>query len=201
MNDAGNTNHEAGTPGAEPSGADTKPAAEAAGEAGKGTGTEAPAAMTAETVTALVQQMLRDFTAKQQADQSEAAKLAGMNGTQRLEYERDNYKNQLAQLQKQVNLSQMQDTARAMLAEKNIHAADGLISAIVTEDAETTKQNVEQFAKLFTDAVEAAVKERLKSGTPKAGAPAGKMTKEQIFAIPDAEQRIDAIRNNMELFQ
>ncbi len=201
MNDAGNPNLEAGTPGAEPSGADTKPAAEAAGEAGKGTGAETPAAMTAETVTALVQQMLRDFTAKQQADQSEAAKLAGMNGTQRLEYERDNYKNQLAQLQKQVNLSQMQDTARAMLAEKNIHAADGLISAIVTEDAETTKQNVEQFAKLFTDAVEAAVKERLKSGTPKAGAPAGKMTKEQIFAIPDAEQRIDAIRNNMELFQ
>ena len=201
MNDAGNPNLEAGTPGAEPSGADTKPAAEAAGEVGKGTGTEAPAAMTAETVTALVQQMLRDFTAKQQADQSEAAKLAGMNGAQRLEYERDNYKNQLAQLQKQVNLSQMQDTARAMLAEKNIHAADGLISAIVTENAETTKQNVEQFAKLFTDAVEAAVKERLKSGTPKAGAPAGKMTKEQIFAIPDAEQRIDAIRNNMELFQ
>ena len=201
MNDAGNPNLEAGTPGAEPSGADTKPAAEATGKAGKGTGTEAPAAMTAETVTALVQQMLRDFTAKQQADQSEAAKLAGMNGTQRLEYERDNYKNQLAQLQKQVNLSQMQDTARAMLAEKNIHAADGLISAIVTENAETTKQNVEQFAKLFTDAVEAAVKERLKSGTPKAGAPAGKMTKEQIFAIPDAEQRIDAIRNNMELFQ
>lgn len=201
MNDAGNPNLEAGTPGTEPSGANTKPAAEAAGEAGKGTGTEAPAAMTAETVTALVQQMLRDFTAKQQADQSEAAKLAGMNGTQRLEYERDNYKNQLAQLQKQVNLSQMQDTARAMLAEKNIHAADGLISAIVTEDAETTKQNVEQFAKLFTDAVEAAVKERLKSGTPKAGAPAGKMTKEQIFAIPDTEQRIDAIRNNMELFQ
>ena len=201
MNDAGNPNLEAGTPGAEPSGADTKPAAEAAGEAGKGTGAETPAAMTAETVTALVQQMLRDFTAKQQADQSEAAKLAGMNGTQRLEYERDNYKNHLAQLQKQVNLSQMQDTARAMLAEKNIHAADGLISAIVTEDAETTKQNVEQFAKLFTDAVEAAVKERLKSGTPKAGAPAGKMTKEQIFAIPDAEQRIDAIRNNMELFQ
>lgn len=201
MNDAGNPNLEAGTPGTEPSGADTKPAAEATGEAGKGTGTEAPAAMTAETVTALVQQMLRDFTAKQQADQSEAAKLAGMNGTQRLEYERDNYKNQLAQLQKQVNLSQMQDTARAMLAEKNIHAADGLISAIVTEDAETTKQNVEQFAKLFTDAVEAAVKERLKSSTPKAGAPAGKMTKEQIFAIPDAEQRIDAIRNNMELFQ
>lgn len=63
-----------------------------------------------------------------------------MNGTQRLEYERDSYKDQLAQLQKQMNLAQMQDTARGMLAEKNIHAADGLLAAIVTEDAETTKR-------------------------------------------------------------
>lgn len=76
--------------------------------------------------------MLQDFTAKQQAQQSEAEKLAGMNGTQRLEYERDSYKDQLAQLQKQMNLAQMQDTARGMLAEKNIHAADGLLAAIVT---------------------------------------------------------------------
>ena len=124
-----------------------------------------------------------------------------MNGTQRLEYERDSYKNQLEQLQKQMNLSQMQAAARSMLAEKHIHAADGLICAIVTEDAETTKKNVEDFAKMFTDAVEAAVKEHLKSDTPRTGVPAGKMTKEQIFAISDAEQRIDAIRKNIDLFQ
>ena len=157
--------------------------------------------MTAEAVAALVQSALRDFAQQQQAQQTEAEKLAGMNGTQRLEYERDSYKNQLEQLQKQMNLSQMQATARSMLAEKHIHAADGLICAIVTEDAETTKKNVEDFAKMFTDAVEAAVKERLKSDTPRTGVPAGKMTKEQIFAISDAEQRIDAIRKNIDLFQ
>lgn len=157
--------------------------------------------MTAEAVAALVQSALRDFAQQQQAQQTEAEKLAGMNGTQRLEYERDSYKNQLEQLQKQMNLSQMQAAARSMLAEKHIHAADGLICAIVTEDAETTKKNVEDFAKMFTDAVEAAVKERLKSDTPRTGVPAGKMTKEQIFAISDAEQRIDAIRKNIDLFQ
>ncbi|WP_455125662.1 DUF4355 domain-containing protein [Ruminococcus sp.] len=157
--------------------------------------------MTAEAVAALVQSALRDFAQQQQAQQTEAEKLAGMNGTQRLEYERDSYKNQLEQLQKQMNLSQMQAAARSMLAEKHIHAADGLICAIVTEDAETTKKNVEDFAKMFTDAVEAAVKEHLKSDTPRTGVPAGKMTKEQIFAISDAEQRIDAIRKNIDLFQ
>ena len=157
--------------------------------------------MTAEAVAALVQSALRDFAQQQQAQQTEAEKLAGMNGTQRLEYERDSDKNQLEQLQKQMNLSQMQAAARSMLAEKHIHAADGLICAIVTEDAETTKKNVEDFAKMFTDAVEAAVKERLKSDTPRTGVPAGKMTKELIFAISDAEQRIDAIRKNIDLFQ
>ena len=53
----------------------------------------------------------------------------------------------------------------------------------------------------FSDAVEAAVKERLRSSTPKTGTPAGKMTKEQIFAITDADERIEAIRSNMDLFQ
>ena len=195
----GNTDIETGKPGTDPAGT-----AETGTDSGKETpkaGTQAPAAMTPETVTALVQKMLQDFTAKQQAQQSEAEKLACMNGTQRLEYERDSYKDQLAQLQKQMNLAQMQDTARGMLAEKNIHAADGLLAAIVTEDAETTKKNVEQFAQLFSDAVEAAVKERLRSSTPKTGTPAGKMTKEQIFAIADADERIEAIRSNMDLFQ
>jgi hypothetical protein len=169
--------------------------------AGQGQQAEPQGEMTAEAVAALVQNALRDFAQQQQAQQTEAEKLAGMNGTQRLEYERDSYKNQLEQLQKQMNLSQMQAAARSMLAEKHIHAADGLICAIVTEDAETTKKNVEDFAKMFTDAVEAAVKERLKSDTPRTGVPAGKMTKEQIFAISDAEQRIDAIRKNIDLFQ
>ena len=125
----GNTDIETGKPGTDPAGT-----AETGTDSGKETpkaGTQAPAAMTPETVTALVQKMLQDFTAKQQAQQSEAEKLAGMNGTQRLEYERDSYKDQLAQLQKQMNLAQMQDTARGMLAEKNIHAAEGLLAAIV----------------------------------------------------------------------
>ena len=75
---------------------------------------------------------IRDAIEQHRYAEYKAEKLAGMNGTQRLEYERDSYKDQLAQLQKQMNLAQMQDTARGMLAEKNIHAADGLLAAIVT---------------------------------------------------------------------
>lgn len=201
MHDEGNPNIDTTAAGTTAGGEPEAAKGSAENAASQGQQAEPQGEMTAEAVAALVQSALRDFAQQQQAQQTEAEKLAGMNGTQRLEYERDNYKNQLEQLQKQMNLSQMQATARAMLAEKHIHAADGLICAIVTEDAETTKKNVEDFAKMFTDAVEAAVKEYLKSDTPRTGVPAGKMTKEQIFAISDAEQRIDAIRKNIDLFQ
>lgn len=202
MHDEGNPNIDTTAAGTTAGGEPEAAKGPAENAAGQGQQQAAPQGeMTAEAVAALVQSALRDFAQQQQAQQTEAEKLAGMNGTQRLEYERDNYKSQLEQLQKQMNLSQMQATARAMLAEKHIHAADGLICAIVAEDAETTKKNVEDFAKMFTNAVEAAVKERLKSDTPRTGVPAGKMTKEQIFAISDAEQRIDAIRKNIDLFQ
>ena len=201
MHDEGNPNIDTTAAGTTASSESEAAKGSAENAAGQGRQAEPQGEMTAEAVAALVQSALRDFAQQQQAQQTEAEKLAGMNGTQRLEYERDSYKNQLEQLQKQMNLSQMQAAARSMLAEKHIHAADGLICAIVTEDAETTKKNVEDFAKMFTDAVEAAVKERLKSDTPRTGVPAGKMTKEQIFAISDAEQRIDAIRKNIDLFQ
>lgn len=201
MHDEGNPNIDTTAAGANAGSESEAAKGSAENAAGQGQQAEPQGEMTAEAVAALVQSALRDFAQQQQAQQTEAEKLAGMNGTQRLEYERDSYKNQLEQLQKQMNLSQMQAAARSMLAEKHIHAADGLICAIVTEDAETTKKNVEDFAKMFTDAVEAAVKERLKSDTPRTGVPAGKMTKEQIFAISDAEQRIDAIRKNIDLFQ
>lgn len=201
MHDEGNPNIDTTAAGATAGSESEAAKGSAENAAGQGQQAEPQGEMTAEAVAALVQSALRDFAQQQQAQQTEAEKLAGMNGTQRLEYERDSYKNQLEQLQKQMNLSQMQAAARSMLAEKHIHAADGLICAIVTEDAETTKKNVENFAKMFTDAVEAAVKERLKSDTPRTGVPAGKMTKEQIFAISDAEQRIDAIRKNIDLFQ
>ncbi|MED9912654.1 MAG: DUF4355 domain-containing protein, partial [Ruminococcus sp.] len=107
---------------------------------------------------------------------------------------------QLQALQKQVEAAQMQKTAREMLSEKGIHLPDSLVAAVVAEDAKTTKTQVEAFATLFTEAVENAVKERLKGEPPKTGA-SGRMTKEQIFAIPDEGKRLQAIRDNMNLFE
>ena len=154
-----------------------------------------PAVLTAEEVS----RMIADAVSGLEQRQSEAKKLAEMTDQQRAETERDRYKQQLEDLQKQVDAAQMQQTARGILAEKGIHLPDSLLAQIVTTDAKTTKEQVEAFSKLFTQAVEEAVKERLKGEPPKRGTSSG-MTKEQIFAIKDDAARIKAINENMNLF-
>ena len=154
-----------------------------------------PSALTAEEVS----RMIADAVSGLEQRQSEAKKLAEMTDQQRAETERDRYKQQLEDLQKQVDAAQMQQTARGILAEKGIHLPDSLLAQIVTTDAKTTKEQVEAFSKLFTQAVEETVKERLKGEPPKRGTSSG-MTKEQIFAIKDDAARIKAINENMNLF-
>ena len=152
--------------------------------------------LTAEAVSQMIAEAFQGFEQRQ----SEAKKLAEMTDQQRAETERDSYKQQLQALQKQVEAAQMQKTAREMLSEKGIHLPDSLVAAVVAEDAKTTKTQVEAFATLFTEEVENAVKERLKGEPPKTGT-SGRMTKEQIFAIPDEGKRLQAIRDNMNLFE
>lgn len=161
---------------------------------------EKPTGVTPEDVFQMIKSAFAEFAKQQKEAQTEAEKLSGMNAQQKVEYERDNYRAQLEDLQKQVTMSKMQGAARTMLAEKNIHVPDSLIAAIVAEEAETTKQNVEEFAQAFTAAVDASVKAKLKSDTPRTGATASKLTKEQIFAIKDNDARIKAINENMDLF-
>ena len=51
-------------------------------------------------------------------------------------------------------------TARKMLSDENITVPDSLLAYIVGEDAEKTKTAVEDFVKLFNDAVSEEVKKR-----------------------------------------
>lgn len=156
--------------------------------------------LTAESVGEMIRTALSDYAKQQEQARSEAEKLAGMNESEKIVYERDQYKTELESLKNQVALAQMQGTARAILAEKNIHAPDELLAMIVTADAETTKSNVAKFAEMYTKAVEDGIRERMKSGTPRTGTVKNSMTKEQILAIKDDKARIQAINENMQLF-
>jgi DNA repair ATPase RecN len=103
------------------------------------------------------------------AAEREAAKLEKMNAQQKVEYERDQLKKELDELKKANSIAEMSKTARKMLAEDGINISDDLLSMIVNTDAEDTKAAVDSFSSLFKEAVENAVKDRLRGETPKTG--------------------------------
>ena len=138
---------------------------------------------------------------KQDKAVSEAKKLAAMNATQKAEYERDQLQKQLDEYKRKDSLAEMTKTARSMLSESGISVSDGVLAMLVNTDAEQTKAAVDGFSKAFKDAVEEAVKERLKGRTPKVGTNSSKpMTKAEIMAIRDPELRQKMMLENRELF-
>lgn len=150
----------------------------------------------------IIGQKFAEWQKKQQKAVDEAKKLAEMNAQQKAEYERDQLQKQLDDYKRKDSLAEMTKTARKMLSDSGITAPDELLSMLVTTNAEETKAAVDGFAKIFKDAVEAAVKERIKGEPPKrgTGGSAPTMTKEQIMAIKDPELRQKKMLENKELF-
>lgn len=137
----------------------------------------------------------------QQKAVDEAKKLAEMNAQQKAEYKLAEAEKKLADYERKDSISEMTKTARKMLSEKNITISDELLAMMVTTDAEETKTAIDGFSKAFTDAVEAAVKERLRGNPPRRGSgSAPSMTKEQIMAIRDPELRQKKMLEHRELF-
>lgn len=163
--------------------------------------TESQAKYTDEDVNKIIDKKFAEWQKKQQKEVDEAKKLAEMNATQKAEYERDQLKKKLEELERQASLGEMTKTARKMLSESNINIPDELLSMMVTTDAEETKVAVDGFAKAFKEAVESEVKERLKGEPPKRSSGSSQsMTKEQIMAIKDHELRQKKMLEHKELF-
>lgn len=139
--------------------------------------------------------------AEWQKKQDEAAKLKNMTDQQKAEHERDELKKQIAELQKAQSREAMMKQVRTMLRDAKINVGDELVAPLVAEDAETTKATVEGFIKTFNEAVQDAVKKALKGNTPKVGATAPTMTKAEIMAVKNPQERQRLIRENWQLFQ
>lgn len=131
----------------------------------------------------------------------EAKKLADMNAQEKAEYERDKIRKELDELKNEKVLNEMSKTARKMLSDEGINISDDLLANLVTTDAEKTKSVVNDFAKMFKNEVESAVKEALKGNPPKKGVKTTTITKEQIMAIKNTAERQKMINEHMELFQ
>lgn len=149
----------------------------------------------------IINQKFAKWQKEQDKAVNEAKKLADMNAQQKAEYERDKLQKELDSYKKKDAIAAMSREARKMLSDENISIDDNLLSFIVSDDAEATKKAVNGFAKAFSEAVEKAVKERLKGDSPRRGTGTqGTMTKEQIMAIKDPELRQQKMLENKHLF-
>lgn len=150
----------------------------------------------------IINRKFAEWEKKQQAKVDEATKLAEMNAQEKAEYKASQLEAELNKLKEKDTLAEMSKTARKMLSEDEINIPDELLSHLVSTDAEDTKQAVQAFAKLFKDAVQDAVKDKLKGNPPKRGTGGkGTVTREQILAIKNPSERQRMIAEHMELFE
>lgn len=105
---------------------------------------------------------------------TEAEKFAQMNADEKAAYEKDKLEKELEDLKAEKSMFEMAKVARGMLQEKEIAIGDEMLLRIITTDAESTKESVNEFIKLFKGEVEKSVKEALKGKTPKKGETLGK---------------------------
>lgn len=100
---------------------------------------------------------------------SEAEKLARMTKEQKAEYKAQQMEKELNRLKAEKARNELAATARKMLADEKITVPDTLLTYIVAEDAEKTKAAVEDFVKLFNDAVGEELKKSARQETPREG--------------------------------
>ena len=142
-----------------------------------------------------------DEIAEALKEADEARKLAEMDEDKKREYEHQKMAEELAALKADKVRSEMSATARKMLSEQNIAVSDGIVHSLITEDAESTKANIDAFAEAFNDAVNKEVEARLKGQTPKKLGGSKPLTKQDILSIKDEGERRRAVAENLDLFR
>lgn len=174
--------------------------ADGAGDGANGANDQKPAAKyTDEDVDRILNKKFAEWQKSKDKERSEAERLAKMTAEEKANERIKQLEERLAAADKEKAVAAMIKQARAILAEKNINVNDELLANLVADDAEATKANCENFISLFIAAVEKAVKEKVKSDTPKAGTSTG-LTKEQILAIPNRAERQRMMKEHKDLF-
>lgn len=131
---------------------------------------------------------------------SEAEKLAKMTKEERAAYKTKKLEEELASLKREKEVAELAAQARKNLADVEINIPDKLLFNLIGTDAAETKTNVEDFSKMYKDAVQAGIKAALKGQEPKSGG-GTPLTKEEIFKIADPIERQRKIAENIDLFK
>lgn len=148
----------------------------------------------------IIGQKFAAWQKQQEKKVSEAERLSKMTAEEKAAEKLKALEDKLHGYEVAAARAEMTKQARAMLQDKNIMIGDELLANLIADDADGTKASVESFISLFNAAVEKAVKDALKSESPKAGSAPTGMTKEQILAIPNRAERQRLMKEHKELF-
>lgn len=148
----------------------------------------------------IISRKIAEERKKQQKAVDEAKRLANMTAEEKKQNELAETNSSLKAFRGRLPLTKWQKLRAASLQKRAYRSRTNFFATLVTDDADQTKTNVTNFAKLFDKAVDAAVKERLKGKTPGTGTPASNLTRKDIENIKDRRERQQAIKDNINLF-
>lgn len=118
---------------------------------------------------------------------TEAEKLAKMNAEEKAKYEQQKREGELAAREAEITKRELSAQAKETLAERGLPI--GLSDLLNYSSADACQASIEAVQKTFQEAVEKAVEEKLKGGSPMKKAPeqGNAFTKEQISAMSPEE--------------
>lgn len=144
----------------------------------------------------------RKAAEKKARQQAEAEKLKNMTAAEKRDAEFEEMKARLASLEAEKNQAEMLSTASDILKDAGIVVSSKLVGHLIAETADETKANVDEFVKLYNDAVNKGVKAAMKASgsNPKKGG-TSTLTKEDIMKVKNPSERQKLIKENMHLFR
>lgn len=146
----------------------------------------------------------KERIAKEKQKSSEAERLAAMSESEKVNARIKALEDENAAMKAAAAKNEMATQVRSLLTDKGIViTSDVIIDSLIGADAEKTSEAVTAFAAEFEKAVNARVKEALKSKAPKGGSAAGAkgMTKEEIMKIKNPLERQKMIAAHPEAFK
>ncbi|HGM9554704.1 TPA: DUF4355 domain-containing protein, partial [Streptococcus pyogenes] len=100
-------------------------------------------------VDAIIDKKFAKWKSEQEAEKSEAKKMAKMNEKEKADYEKQKLLDELQELKNDKTRNELTAVARQMFAESEINVNDDVLGLVVTLDAEQTKANVTTLANAF----------------------------------------------------
>lgn len=137
--------------------------------------------------------------AKQKKDYEKKLSLSNLDEKERAAAEKDMRIQELQEKVTQFQILQNKNEVMKVLGARGLNPAFADLIAI-GEDVEEAQARLETLDKLFKDAVQAEVKKRLATGTPKVGAPSDELTKEKFKDLSIVE-KTELFRNNPDLYK